>query len=75
MSINTPADQLPQVAFNPITLGWVLKRSAIGIAILTIAISAMAWLTYASIDQQLDAQTIEGEADTSSDLTKVNLRF
>ena len=75
MSINTPADQLPQVAFNPITLGWVLKRSAIGIAILTIAISAMAWLTYASIDPQLDAQTIEGQADTSSDLTKVNLRF
>lgn len=75
MSINTPADQLPQVAFNPITLGWVLKRSAIGIAILTIAIGAMAWLTYASIDPQLDAQTIEGEADMSSDLTKVNLRF
>jgi hypothetical protein len=75
MSINTPADQLPQVAFNPITLGWVLKRSAIGIAILTVAISAMAWLTYASIDPQLDAQTIEGEADTSADLTKVNLRF
>ena len=75
MSIDTPADQLPQVAFNPITLGWVLKRSAIGIAILTIAISAMAWLTYASIDPQLDAQTIEGELNPSSAVMSVNLRL
>ncbi len=75
MSIDTPADQLPQVAFNPITLGWVLKRSAIGIAILTVAISAMAWLTYASIDPQLDAQTIEGEATTPATATKVNFRL
>lgn len=75
MSIDSPADQLPQVAFQPITLTWVLKRSAIGIAILTIAISAMAWLTYASIDPQLDAQTIEGEATPPSKVTNVNLRF
>lgn len=75
MSINTPADQLPPVAFNPITLGWVLKRSALAVVILTVAISALAWLTYASIDPQLDAQTIEGELTPPAGLTKVNLRF
>lgn len=75
MSINTPADHLPQVAFQPITLRWVLQRSIMGILILTVVISAMAWLTYASIDPQLDAQTIEGETAPTTDVTPVNVRL
>jgi len=70
MSIDTPAD-LPQVVLRPMTLSWVLKRTAIGIAILTVAMGAMAWLTYASIDPQLDAET---RGDTPA-VTKVDLRF
>jgi hypothetical protein len=73
MSTNSPADGLPQIALSPISLGWFLKRTAIGIAILTVAISAMAWLTYASIDPQLDAQTIEGELVPDVPVTKVKL--
>lgn len=70
MSIDTPAD-LPQVVLRPMTLSWVLKRSAIGIAILTVAMGAMAWLTYASIDPQLDAES-RGSATPA---TKVDVRF
>lgn len=74
MSAHSTADQLPHTTLRPITLRWVLKRTAIAVAILFVAISSMAWLTYASIDPQLDAQ---GADDTPGvvDLTKVNLRF
>lgn len=74
MSVQSPADQLPQMTLRPITLGWVLKRTAIAVVILVVAISSMAWLTYASIDAQLDAQTIEGEGPAPN-VTNVNLRF
>lgn len=35
---------------RPVTVGWFLKRSLIGIAILMVAMGSLAWLTYASID-------------------------
>lgn len=43
-------------AVRPVTLGWVLKRSIIGIAILLVAMGGLAWLTYASIDPDLDGE-------------------
>lgn len=46
---------------RPVTLGWFLKRSLIGIAILLVAMGGLAWLTYASIDPDSD-----GEADPRS---------
>jgi hypothetical protein len=39
---------------RPVTLGWFLKRSLIGIAILMVAMGGLAWLTYASIDPEGD---------------------
>lgn len=41
-------------AVRPVTLGWFLKRSIIGIAILVVAMGGLAWLTYASIDPNGD---------------------
>lgn len=41
---------------RPVTLGWFLKRSLIGIAILMIAMGGLAWLTYASIDPDADGE-------------------
>ncbi len=38
-------------ASNPMTFGWVLKRTALGISILVFSFGAIAWLTYASIEQ------------------------
>jgi hypothetical protein len=42
---------------RPVTLGWFLKRSLLGLAILLVAMGGLAWLTYASIDPALDAET------------------
>lgn len=39
---------------RPVTIGWFLKRSLIGIAILMVAMGGLAWLTYASIDPDGD---------------------
>jgi hypothetical protein len=36
------------------TLGWALRRTLLCLSILAIAISAMAWLTHASIDPRLE---------------------
>jgi hypothetical protein len=44
-------------AVRVVTLGWFLKRSIIGIAILMVAMGGLAWLTYASIDPNLDGDT------------------
>lgn len=38
-------------AHNPMTLGWVLKRAALYVAILAVAFGSIAWLTYASTEQ------------------------
>lgn len=48
------ASPVPRVAVRPVTLGWVVKRAMIGIAILLVAMGGLAWLTYASIDPDLD---------------------
>lgn len=40
-------------------LGWVLKRALLGIAILFVTMGGMAWLTYASIDPDLDGRPSE----------------
>ncbi len=39
-------------------LGWALRRTLIGVAILTVTISAAAWLLYAAIDQEAEASGI-----------------
>jgi hypothetical protein len=55
------------------TWGWALKRLALGIAILTLAVSALAWLTYASIDPE-----VESGASAPADqplVTKTSIRF
>jgi hypothetical protein len=49
------AGEAPQVALRAITMSWVLKRAALGIGILFVAMSLVAWLMYASIDETLDA--------------------
>lgn len=48
---------------RPITLKWVLKRSLAGIVILFVAMGALAWLTYASIDPDLDGDLAPRSAD------------
>ena len=47
---------VPQMA-RPVTVGWFVKRSLVGIAILLVAMGGLAWLTYASIDQSLEGAT------------------
>lgn len=37
-----------------VTLGWFLRRSLLGLVILAVAMGGLAWLTYASIDPDLD---------------------
>lgn len=37
------------------TLLWAVRRALIGIAILTVVVSAAAWLLYASLDQEAEA--------------------
>jgi hypothetical protein len=50
------------VPLRPITLAWFLKRSLIGLAILMVAMGGLAWLTYASIDPDLDGVPSTAEA-------------
>jgi hypothetical protein len=55
MSIGVKDAPLVQsVPVRQVTLGWFFKRSLIGIAILLVAMGGLAWLTYASIDPDLD---------------------
>jgi len=51
------AQSVQRGSVRPITLGWVVRRSLIGIAILMFAMGGLAWLTYASIDPDLDGDT------------------
>lgn len=50
-------------AFHPVTLGWVMKRVALGVIILVLAFGSIAWLTYASIEH--DAASSDG-AETAN---------
>lgn len=55
MAISVEDAPSVQSAFvRPVTLGWFVKRSLIGIAILMVAMGGLAWLTYASIDPDAD---------------------
>lgn len=49
---------------RPVTFGWFLKRSLIGIAILMVAMGGLAWLTYASIDPDADGDVTPKSAKT-----------
>lgn len=52
---------------RPVTLGWFLKRSLIGLAILMIAMGGLAWLTYASIDPVADEDSSPFSSQTAPD--------
>jgi hypothetical protein len=52
--ITEGADAAPDASLRPVTLGWALKRALLGIAILVLAMGSVAWLTYASIDPDLE---------------------
>lgn len=57
------ADRACGVAVPPLrlmTLGWVMKRALLGLAILFVTMGSVAWLTYASIDPNLD--NVPGDA-------------
>ena len=53
-SVTERASVAPHLPLRPVTLGWALKRALLGIAILVVAMGSVAWLTYASIDPDLD---------------------
>ena len=53
-STTEPALAAGAVPHRPVTLGWALKRAVIGIAIITVAMGSVAWLTYASTDPDID---------------------
>jgi hypothetical protein len=53
---------LPVPPARDVTLGWFVKRSLLGIAILLVAMGGLAWLTYASIDPTLDAEAATAAA-------------
>jgi hypothetical protein len=56
------------------TLGWVMKRALLGIAILFISMGSVAWLTYASIDPDLDNTPSDAaKAPASVQTTQVRL--
>lgn len=52
---------------RPMTFRWVLKRSLVGIVILVVAMGALAWLTYASIDPDLDGDATPKAASAQSE--------
>ncbi len=50
---------------QPVTLGWFLKRMLVGVAILLIAMGGLAWLTYASIDPDVESDAAAQSAGTA----------
>ncbi|MBA3904996.1 MAG: hypothetical protein C0522_15190 [Rhodocyclaceae bacterium] len=59
------APSVHRAAVRPVTLKWFLKRTLIGIAILMVAMGGLAWLTYASIDPDLDGESSSKAAGTT----------
>lgn len=57
-STSTPSAAQP-AAGQTLNLRWAMKRAALGIAILVIAVTGMAFLLYASLDQDAEAQASE----------------
>lgn len=58
---------------RPVSLGWFVRRSLIGIAILLVAMGALAWLTYASIDASLDDAAPRVTSERPAQLVPVEL--
>lgn len=76
MTTQSPAGELsPHAILQPMTLRWILKRTALAVAILVVTIGSMAWLTYASIDPLLDdaAQSLDAVPAADVPVTKVKL--
>lgn len=72
MTAKARAAGLPQDTLNPVSFGWFIKKAALALAILFVAISCMAWLTHASIDPELDAQSAAPKT-LAAPVTKVGL--
>lgn len=47
---NTTSASMTDVHTHRYTLGWVLRRAALGLFILVVAMGGMAWLIHASIE-------------------------
>jgi hypothetical protein len=64
-------------SLRPITLGWAVKRALLGIAILVLAMGSVAWLTYASIDPDVDGngEPNSAKASKSSDAPVAQVRL
>lgn len=61
-SVTERASVAPRLPLRPVTLGWALKRAVLGLAILAVAMGSVAWLTYASIDPDLDVERVDTPA-------------
>jgi len=48
------APSVQRAPLRPVTIGWFVRRTLLGVAILMVAMGGLAWLTYASIDPTLD---------------------
>jgi hypothetical protein len=62
------APSVQRIPARQVTLGWFLKRTIIGIAILMVAMGGLAWLTYASIDPDLDGETGSRSVGTTHEM-------
>ena len=66
------AQPVQHESLPPVTLGWFLKRTVVGIAILLVAMGSLAWLTYASIDPDADT-TVTAPADVPARIIPIEL--
>lgn len=66
------ARRMQHDALPPVTLGWFLKRTVIGIAILMVAMGSLAWLTYASIEPD-DATATKVPVDGAAQIIPIDL--
>jgi hypothetical protein len=72
-TITERADAAPGAHLRPVTLGWALKRALLGIAILVLAMGSVAWLTYASIDPNLEGGDLPEAAKPRAPVAQVRL--
>lgn len=63
-------DSLP-----PVTIGWFVRRTIVGIAILMVAMGSLAWLTYASIepDEGSSSSTATAPSERPAQLIPIDL--
>lgn len=52
-------------AAAPVTVGWFVRRTFIGFAILFVSVGGMAWLMHASIDPTVETEPIVGPEPVS----------